>query len=175
MVLMALLSLAACGGGGGGGCDAEWNGTVGTCLPEGWRTVDPEVLAERGVPGEVLVAYQAEQSLSGYYPTITVTREFLASDGSPAEYSDASIASVEVLPGYKLLDKRPVKIDGENVTIHVFQAQPGSEPVVYRFYQLSTRVGATGYTFTVAVPLSIPETLEKEILSILEQVTFAEN
>lgn len=155
-------------------CEPTWNGIVGTCLPEGWRMVEPSVLKERGVPGEVIAAYQAEESLSGYYPTVTTTREFLTGDEMAAEYSESSIASVKVLPGYKLLDKRPVTIDGDKVFIHVFQAQPDTEESVYRFYQLSTRVKDTGYTFTVAVPLSITETLENKILSILDHVTFEE-
>jgi len=168
---MLTLLLVACGG-GDLSCKPTWNGVTGTCLPDGWRMVEPSVLKERGVPGEVIAAYQAEKSLSGYYPTVTATREFLTGEEMAAEYSESSIASVNVLPGYKLLDKRPVTVDGNKVAIHVFQAQPDTEESVYRFYQLSTRVKDTGYTFTVAVPLSITETLEKEILSILEQVTF---
>jgi len=168
------LLLASCGGGSSSrvSCDPYWDGTVGTCIPNGWQIVQPGVLEERGVPGEVVIAFQASESVSGHFPTVTVTREFLTQELSGSKYSKESIASVETVTGYKLIDIRGVKVDGEKVNIHIFDAQPSPEDPSYRFYQLSTIAKRIGYTFTVAIPLSIPAELEDEIMTIMESVTF---
>lgn len=173
-VFTVSLVLTSCGGGDArrADCEPTFNGTVGTCLPNGWQEVDVTLLKQRGVPGEVVSAFQAETPASGTYPTVTVTRELLTQEYDPKEYSEAGIAVVRTIAGYQELDQRSVRIDDEKVSIHVFYAQPRTDGPRYRFYQLSTVSKDVGYTFTVAVPLSIPETLEKEILIILENVTF---
>jgi hypothetical protein len=103
---------------------------------------------------------------------VTVTREELPSqDVSSATYSQASIRSVTTLPGYKLVDTRRVVIDGANVDMHIFSAQPLSEEPERKFYQISVAEEGFGYTFTALVPLSISSALEREILAIMGSAT----
>ena len=169
--------LGSCSGGSSSArvsCDPYWDGTVGTCLPNRWEIVQPSVLKDRGVPGEVVIAFQADEAVSGHYPTVTVTREFLAQEIEAPQYSKESIRSVETVLGYKLIDTRGMKIDGEKVELHIFDAQPSPEDPSFRFYQVSTIAKRIGYTFTVAIPLSVPAGLVDEILTIMESVTFEE-
>ncbi len=155
-------------------CEQEyWDGTYGTCLPEGWVVVDRETRAQRGVPEEVVVAFQSEQSVSGQFPTVTVTREPLNTVVDPASYSQASVRAVSVLPGYTLLDSQNVTIDDTRVTLHVFIAQPVASEPQRRFYQVSTVSGSAGYTVTGLLPVSIDEE-EEEILLVLRNSTFQE-
>jgi len=173
-ILAVLLTSCSSGSSTRVSCNRYWDGTVGTCLPNRWEIVQPSVLQERGVPGEVVIAFQAEESVSGHFPTVTVTREFLTQELSGSEYSKQSIQSVETVLGYKLIDTQGVKIDGEKVDIHIFNAQPNPADASFRFYQLSTIAKRIGYTFTVAIPFSIPEGLEDQILTIMESVTLGE-
>jgi len=89
-----------------------------------------------------------------------------------AAYSNASIRSVEVLPGYELLDQKDVTIDGEKVALHMFTAQPVDGEPRRRFYQVSTVAGDSGYTFTGTAPVSVDRSIEDQILTILQNATF---
>lgn len=179
LLLTLVLPLAACGGGDDApsevSCDSfYWDGTVGTCLPDGWTVVDRDALDERGVPAETIVAFQAEAPVSGQFATVTVTQEPLAEPISSTDYSDASVQSVETLPGYELLDEVDVTIDGEDVILHVFAAQPRDEEPQNRFYQVSMSKENRGYTFTAATPLAVEESLEAQVLLLLENATLVE-
>ncbi len=172
------LLLSACGGGGSSKavCTQQyWDGTIGVCLPDGWNVVARETLDERGLPAEVIAAFQAEKAVSGQFPTVTVTEEKLTQDADSAAYSKASIRAVSTLPGYKLIDSRSVTIDGNAVDMHVFSAQPLPEEPERRFYQVSV-VGKnrTGYTFTALTPLSIGSGLENEVTTIVKSSTLKE-
>ena len=177
-ILFVPLLLASCGGGGGTAAECQdqyWDGETGVCLPDGWAVVDRETLAQRGVPEEVIAAFQAEESVSGQFPTVTVTREQLSSDDIDAPaYSEASIRSVSTLPGYKLIDTRKVVIDGQNIEMHVFSAQPLNEEPERKFYQISSVRDGNGYTFTALTPLSISSTLEKQVIAIMQSATLRE-
>ncbi|MBU2213358.1 hypothetical protein KKC44_00025 [Patescibacteria group bacterium] len=167
--------LTACGGGGSAKVECEtdfWNGTVGTCLPAGWITMDRETLRQRGVPDETVAAFRSEESVSGQFPSVTVTQEPLAAKISAQDYSEASVRSVSVLPGYTLIDSPSVKIDGKEVTLHIFSAQPVEDEPARRFYQVSTIAGDTGYTVTAAAPLFVENDLENAIRFILMSATF---
>lgn len=170
------LSLAACAGGGGSRtvtCAQDyWDGTYGTCLPVGWVVIDSETRRQRGVPEEVIAAFQAEEALSGQFPTATVTRERLAQAIDAKAYSDASIRSVSVLPGYSLLDSRPMTIDDEKLSLHVFTAQPVSGEPQRRFYQVSTVADGVGYTITGTASLSIDDATDGAIVLVLGSSTF---
>jgi len=173
--LLALtFALTACGGTSATvTCTQQyWDGTVGTCLPDGWHVLDRANLDLRGVPTEALVAFQSDAPVAGQYPIITATREALNDDLTSAAYSDASVASVKTLPGYAEIDKQKVKIDGQDVTVHIFSAQPKTDEPKSRFYQLSAVAGTAGYSFTAATPLTVDKTLENQILLILKSVTF---
>ncbi len=148
-----------------------WDGQVGTCLPEGWHVLDRANLDERGVPEEAVVAFQTDESIAGQYLTIVVTREDLPQEVSSVDYSEAGAASVTTLPGYARIEERKVTIDGEKHILHAFTAQPSDAQPMARFYQLSMAKGKTGYTFTVATPVSIDSSAEDRILSILENAT----
>jgi len=149
-----------------------WDGTYGTCLPEGWTVMDKETLRQRGVPDETVTAFRSDLSVSGQFPSITVTREPLQQVVTASDYSDASIRSVSVLPQYTLVDSTSVNIDDENVKMHVFTGQPVADEPARRFYQVSTVVGSDGFTVTASAPLFIDRELEKQIQLILEQSTF---
>jgi hypothetical protein len=168
--------LVGCSGSGSGEieCESFWDGTLGTCLPSEWEHVEPSALQERGIPSEVVAAFQSREPLAGQYPTVTVTREFLSKAFTPSAYSAESIEIVKTLPGYTVLDTNKVRIDDERVVLHSFYAQPSPDGPSYRFYQLSTVANNEGYTYTVAVPRQITEMLEKEILTILENATFVQ-
>ena len=177
--LSLLLVLSACGGGGDNEntstppCSSPyWDGTVGTCLPQGWHVVDRDILRERGLPAEVIAAFQADQAVSGQFPTITVTRELLSKDMTAAEYSEASIQSVGTLPGYSSIDTRSLTVDGQQVALHIFSAQLQESQPKQWFYQVSAVSGKNGYTYTAALPLSVEDSLEQRVLLILQNVTF---
>jgi hypothetical protein len=172
LVLTALL--VSCGGSTPvAECTQDyWNGTVGTCLPEGWTVMDRETMLQRGLPEETVVAFSSDASVSGQFPSITVTQEPLAQAVEAVDYSAANIRAVSVLPGYKLIDSVDLAVDGVDVALHTFAAQPLEEEPARRFYQISTVQQGVGYTITAAVPLSVPKDLEAQVLLILKSVTF---
>ncbi|MBI2635743.1 hypothetical protein HYW84_00245 [Candidatus Peregrinibacteria bacterium] len=180
--LPAILLLAALVSGCGGGsttldvvCKEQfWNGVVALCLPAKWIVLEREKLEERGVPEQVIVAFQSEQAVSGQAPTLTVTSETLPAALDSAGYSKASIRSVASLPGYKLIDSRETEIEGQKVELHVFTAQPVAGEPERRFFQLSAVAANIGYTFTALTPVSISDQLQKEILLIMNSVRFSE-
>ena len=174
VLLGGILLLVACGKGGGGVACHEryWDSVFGTCLPSGWKSIDPISLRSRLVPDDVIAVFQADQFASNQIPTVIVTKEILVRDWDAASYSDASIKSVQTLVGYALLDERDVTVDDEKVRLHTFSAQPIPEEPVKRFYQLSTVVRRVGYTVTATLPLSPERDLEKQVLFILDGVTF---
>ncbi len=176
-LLVLPILLASCGGGSSTAslCTQQyWNGTVGACLPEGWNVVPQEMLDERGLPAEVIAAFQAEKAVSGQFPTVTVLKETLSQDADSKAYSEASIRAVSTLPGYKLIDSRSVSIDGDDVTLHVFSAQPLPEEPERRYYQISAVSNRIGYTFTALTPMSISSSLENEVTAILKSGTLKE-
>jgi len=167
--------LAGCGSGGSDEvvqCQTYWFDVVGACLPSNWKLLDRAELTARGVPEDVAVAFQNEESVSGQFPTVSVTREPLTTVVDPQAYSDATIRSVAVLPGYKLIDQKKVDIDGVSLPVHVFFAQPLSGEPQRRFLQVSTVQGQSGYTVTALTPITVQSSLESEIFTILESITF---
>jgi hypothetical protein len=182
IVLISAVLLTSCGGGGEGdeaACRDYWFGAVGigTCLPDRWDVLDRAALDERGTTQDVLIAFQTKEAVSGQFPTVTVTREPLASAVDAAVYSEATIRSVSVLPHYKLIDRRTVKIAGDGGTtvslpIHIFSAQPVNGEPQRRFYQLSTVHGKFGYTLTALTPLSVESSLDTAVQNILSGITF---
>lgn len=177
-LLSTTLLLASCTGSGGGNaaaCDQQyWDGVIGVCLPKNWSVVDRETLQSRGVPEEVMIAFQSSQVVSGQTPTVTVTKETPQTDIDPAAYSAASIRSVTGLPGYKQIDARAFKWQGHDLHIHVFSAQPLPEEPERRFYQLSTTNAGNGYTLTALTPLSVSSSVEAEIQTIMRSLTFTD-
>lgn len=155
-------------------CTSYWFTTVGACLPQNWQLLDRAELDQRGAPEDVVVAFQATQASSGQFPTVTVTREPLSAVVTPDAYSEATIRSVSVLPGYKLIDRKTTKIDGVSLPLHVFVAQPVSGEPQRRFYQVSTVIGQNGFTITALAPLTVQSAVENEILKIMGSVTFVE-
>ena len=175
ILLAATMLLTSCGGGGGGetACSSDyWDGTVGTCLPEGWAVISAETLLARGVPEETVVAFQREAAVSGQFPTVAVTEEALAQPTDPARYSEANIRAVEVLEAYEHVDTESFMVDDVDVQLHTFTGQPIEGEPKRRFYQVSTTMGDTGYTFTAVTPVSIDSALEEEIMLMLRNMTF---
>lgn len=164
-------ALVACGGTVVECSQRYWDGQIGTCLPTGWHVLDRANLDERGVPEEAVVAFQTDESIAGQYLTVVVTREDLPQEVTSTQYSEAGAASVTSLPGYARLEERSVSIDGSRHILHVFTAQPSDTQPMARFYQLSLAKGKTGYTFTVATPVSIDDSAEERIVAILENAT----
>ena len=119
----------------------------------------------------MIVAFQTDAPVAGQFPTVTVTRETLTRSMTSTEYSDASVQSVQTMPGYEKIDQTKAKVDEEDVTLHIFSAQPRTDQPKTRFYQLSAAGGMTGYTFTAATPLSVDANLDKQIKLIMSNVT----
>ena len=135
--------------------------------------MDSETQRHRGVPEETILVLRADEAISGQFPTVTVTKEVIDDEGLTAkDYSDASVRSVSALPGYKELDMRDVSIDGQNVGLHIFSAQPVQADPANRFYQVSTIHDSNGYTVTGIAPMFIKEEVEKQIVLILLETTF---
>ncbi len=173
--LALALLLAACGGSSASTCtQSYWDGTIGTCLPDGWHIAEDAELEERGIPQEVFVAFQSDEPFSGQYPTVTVTRESIDKDVTSEDYSEANMEAVKSLPGYEEIDSKQVTIDGSKVHVHVFGAQPRPEDPKTRFYQVSIAADGNGYSFTGAVPLGVEDTVENQILLILQNATLKE-
>ncbi|OGJ55419.1 hypothetical protein A2706_01700 [Candidatus Peribacteria bacterium RIFCSPHIGHO2_01_FULL_51_35] len=176
-LLLLCLTLAACGGSGAvADCEGEryWDGTIGLCLPEGWTALPREALRERGIPEDVVVAFKRNEAIAGQFPAVTVTQEALAQETSPVTYSEASVRSVSVLPGFKEIDQQDVTIDGTEVTLHIFSAQPTEGEPERRFYQVSFAAKNFGYSVTGLTPLSPPRELEAEMKTLMGSITFAE-
>ncbi len=174
IALSAFVFLAACGGGSDttASCEfAYWDGIVGTCLPGGWHVVDRQGLDQRGVPRDVIVAFQADVAVAGQFPTVTVTREALAKPVEASAYSDASIQSVKSLPGYQELDLRDTTINEMPLKLHIFSAQPRPDEPKTRFYQVSMAKDKAGFTYTAATPLSVDSATENQILLILQNAS----
>ncbi len=171
---LALLSLSACGGSSATVTCANqyWDGNVGTCIPAGWHVVDQSQLSARGVPSEVAVAFQSDNPTAGQFVTVTVTREALSRQMTSGDYSDASIQSVQAMPGYAKVNAEKVKIDDQDVMMHIFTAQPRTDQPKTRFYQVSAVSGMTGYTFTGATPVSVESPMEQAVELILKNATF---
>lgn len=167
------LALTACGSSGTvSTCATYWFDTVGACLPDGWISLDRAALDERGAPEDVVIAFQTKDAVAGQFPTVTVTSESLTNPVAPSSYSDATIRSVSILPGYKFVDKKSMKIDGVSLSVHVFLAQPVTGEPQRRFYQVSTTKEKTGYTVTATTPVSVPTALDSDIIKILGSITF---
>lgn len=176
-IITAAFLLTSCGGGSSDrtGCETDyWDGTVGTCLPSGWETLDQETLRQRGVPEETIVVFQSEESVSGQFPTVAVTRERLASEVGSTAYSDANIRSIEVIDGYKHIDTKEKEVAGEKVSLHTFSAQPIEGEPRRRYYQVSLTEGDVGYTVTAVSPVSIGANLEKKMMVLIENFTLDE-
>lgn len=178
-VVLLCLVLTACGGGSSdktqSDCDkAYWDGTVGFCLAAGWTVIGRDQLREKGIPEDVIVAVKRDQAVSGQFPTLTVTQESLSQPMDPVAYSAAAVQSVTVLPGYKKIDVRKLTVDGADLDLHIFTAQPKPEDPERRFNQVSTTHAQFGYTLTILTPVSPSKDLEKEVTTLLEGLTFVE-
>lgn len=167
-----LTFLTACGGTTGSACKEQyWDGTVGMCLTAGWTVLDQETRERRGAPGEVVAAFQKEQSVAGQFPTIVVTKETVPEGTDSTAFSKASIRSVTQLPGYKLIDTRPLTVDGKDVEVHVFSAKPQADEPERRFYQVSVVKDGIGYTFSGIAPLSVGSAVQNDLTVMLNSVT----
>ncbi|MEK7590670.1 MAG: hypothetical protein AAB489_00470 [Patescibacteria group bacterium] len=168
------LLLASCGGNGEQAkCTRQyWDGIVGLCMPAGWVVIEHEQLRERGIPEDVIVAFKREKAVAGQFPTVTVTQEALKQPMDSSAYSDASVRSVAVLPGYKQIDTRAVRVDDASVDLHIFTAQPSADEPERRFYQVSAVSGPSGYSVTALTPLAPPSDVESEIERMMGSITF---
>lgn len=126
----------------------------------------------RGMPPEVVVAFQAGTAVSGQFPTVTVTREHLAQTTTSTAYSKASVEVVARRADYTKIDEQSISAGGGSVTLHVFSAQPINEEPRLRFYQVGVAQEDTGYVFTGALPLTSPDALIDEVKLILTNIAF---
>jgi len=168
--------LSACGSSADIACDQQyWDGTVGTCLPDGWDIIDQETLRQRGVPEETIVAFQMTEAVSGQFPTVAITKEPLPNTVTSEDYSAASIRSVEVMEGYTLVDTQQTTVEGESASMHIFTAQPLVGEPRRRFYQVSVVRNDIGFTLTAVSPVSIDKDTEDAMMLILNNVVFTES
>ncbi len=148
-----------------------FDGTVGTCIPAGWHVVDRGQLDARGVPPEVLVAFQADAPVSGQFATVTVTREPLTKQMTAEEYSNASMQSVQAMPGYAKVNTEQITVDGQKVTMHTFTAQPQADQPKTRFTQVSIVSGSAGYSYTGATPVTVDDAVTAQVQLIVKNAT----
>ena len=176
LALSLALALSACGGGTGTSVsckDQYWDGTVGLCVPVGWGAMDQETMRQRGLGEETIVVLQSDAAVSGQFPTFTVTREYLGEDTDALTYESESTRLMKsAVGGYKQIDSRSVDLDGKTMHVHVFSGQLREGSPQRRYYQLSTAVNKTGFTFMVMAPLSVPDTLQKQINLMFDNVSF---
>lgn len=176
--IVVSLLLVSCGGGSSSStasCDQDyWDGEIGTCLPSGWDILDRETLRQRGVPEETIVAFQSQESVSGQFPIVAITREQLANPVGSDEYSDANIRLISAFEGYEHIDTKDTDVAGQSVSMHMYSAQPIESEPRRRFYQVSLTNGDVGYTVTAAAPISLDGSFEKKMLLMIEQLTFEE-
>ncbi|OGJ54853.1 hypothetical protein A3D11_00885 [Candidatus Peribacteria bacterium RIFCSPHIGHO2_02_FULL_49_16] len=163
--------LVGCGNGESISCQERSFGVFGICVPSGWNELSAEELREHGVPQEVMVVFQSQQ-IGGNIPTVLITQEMLVNDFDASSYSAENVESVKSLPEFEQLDKQNINIDGENIHLHVFAAQPAADEPKKRFYQVSSVSKGVGYTATAIVPLSIETGVEEEVLTMLLSLTF---
>lgn len=176
-LLLPSLLLASCGGSDSdeAACTQQyWDGTVGLCLPDTWNVIERDQLSEKGIADNVIAAFKRDKAIAGQFPAVIVTQEVLKSPIDSVAYSSASVRAVTVLPEYKLIDARSQTVDGADVDLHVYSAQPAPEEPAKRFYQVSAVAGDKGYSVTGLTPLSPPKDVESEILAIMGSITFVE-
>jgi len=126
------------------------------------------------VPDETIAGFQAEEPVSGQFPTVTITREILLNSVTPKEYSDSGLQQVAALPGYEEIDSKSVTIDEEKISMHVFVAKPVATEPARRFTQVSTVYDGNGYAVTAMTPISVEDDLDQAIELILKNVIFKE-
>lgn len=175
LLLVCIVCTACSGSTSNNDCFKEyWNGEVGTCLPQGWRVLDDQTMRQRGVPDDAIIAFQSEESVSGQFLTVTVTKEQLAQALDAAIYSQANVRLVSSLPRYELIDSTGANVDGQTVDLHIFTAQPVADEPPRRFYQISTVANNIGYSITGTSPVSVDDDTERQMISIVQLVTFEE-
>jgi len=174
------LFLIGCGGGSSSDtttveCQREfWDGEFGTCIPQGWGLVDKETARQRGVPAdEARAIFQADEAVSGIFPTIIVTQERLLNPVSSEDYSANAIKIASTQPGYKLLDRQDFQIYDRGVKLHRFHAQPLTEHPLLLFLQWSSVEDDWGYTATAMMPVTVPKATEQAVNLILESASFS--
>lgn len=176
--LSLILVLAGCGGSttttAAVTCKEQyWDGTIGLCLPDGWKVMDSETLRSREVGEETIAAFQADQATAGQFPVLTVTREILPEAADSAQYSDDSIRKVKAsVLQYKLIDMRNQKVDEQDANVHIFSGQTKADSPERRFAQMSVVSGDSGFTISARTPLAASDTLQKQILLMFGTVTF---
>lgn len=141
------------------------------CLGNGWEEVSKENLRAEGVPEETIAAFQLTDERGGQRDNVVVSREPLAAKASASAYAEANVRTVSATPEYSLIEKREVGIDGAETLLHIFTARPVPDLPARRFYQLSLTEGNTGYVFTGTLPLSVDETVEKELIDMVLSVS----
>lgn len=170
------LALASCGGSSSTAVsckDQYWDGTVALCVPTGWSTMDQETMRQRGLGEETIVVLQSDEAVSGQFPTFTVTREYLGQEvDAPAYENESTRLMKSAVAGYKQIDSRATDLDGKTMHVHVFSGQLREGSPQRRYYQLSTAANKTGFTFMVMAPLSVPDTLQKQINLMFDNVSF---
>lgn len=174
VITLGLLLLSACGG-SSGKCDERVQaGPLSLCLQKGWEQVPDERLREEGVPTETIAAFQLSERRGGQRDNIVISHENLPAEISAKKYSEANIRTIGVTPEYALLEKREVKINGENTILHIFSARPVPDLPARRFYQASIVDGTTGYVITGTLPFSVESKIEEGLVTMVLSATLEE-
>lgn len=164
---LGLLLLTACGG-SKGKCDERVQvGNFSICLQKDWQQVPDQLLKEEGVPAETIAAFQLSEKRGGQRDNIVVSHENLPAKISAMKYSQANIQTIEVTPEYAQLEKREIKIDGQDTLLHIFTARPVPDLPARRFYQVSIVDGITGYVITGTLPFSVEDEIEKGLIEMV--------
>ncbi len=126
------------------------------------------------MPEETLIAFQANDAVSGMFPTVVLTREALSDPLEPDVYSAAAVRSVTTYPDYDEVETRSVTVDGATVKLHIYTARLQDGAPTQRFYQLSTVHEGFGYSVTGTTPVTVDSTLEQQVELVMLQSTFVD-
>lgn len=169
---LALLSLTACSS-TGGTCDKKIEGNVfSICLPADWQQVPDENLRAEGVPEETVAAFQMETDRGGQRDNVVITKERIKSGVTSMQYAEVNVKIMEKTPEYRELEKREIEIDGEKTLMHAFSTRAVPNLPARRYYQVSFAKDTTGYVVTGTLPLSVDESIEEALGTMITSVSF---
>lgn len=142
-------------------------GPISLCINSEWEQVPDDALRREGVPEETLAAFQLTEQRAGQRDNIVVTQEKLPSKVKSKTYALTNVVTVEATTEYSLIEKREVKVGGDETVLHIFTARPVPDLPARRFYQLSFTKGLKGYVITGTLPYAVDDEIESGLVEMI--------